>query len=367
MKVSELITNDECQIPLEMNAYFNEDDLLYIGNGVDRRIWETSLTGDFSVANAVQDIRKKFPKCSWAKKIWRSCIHPNLACNMWKIVRGVVATEDSVRKKGFSIVSKCYICCNGQDTLTHLLWECSFSKKIWHWLGGIFKILNPSNFDEVLNSVQSKSPAVNEIWYIAVYTLMVEIWLTRNKKLYEDVTPNTENGIKSKTTRIKEIHLSLPEHNQIPICRDGAAKGNPGVAGFGFIGRNSDSECVGAMAGGLGIATNFVAEMMALVMAGEWAVSKSFLNVLFSLYSHAVLNAFTGNIIPWMILNRWKKVISHMRRVSIRHVYREANFSADKIAKKGATLSRGEIVRYENKPSFIGRLEDENIRYFRFY
>ncbi|XP_026451628.1 uncharacterized protein LOC113351939 [Papaver somniferum] len=322
---------------------------------------------------------------------------------MWKIVRGVIATEESVRKKGFSTVSKCYICCNGHDTVTHLLWECSFSKKIWHWLGGIFKFLNPSNFDEVLNWVQSKSPVVKEIWYIDAYTLMVEIWLTRNKKLYKDETPNTKNvkhkilwftrvynsriegmmhnwsydlniilyfglkGIKSKTTRIKEIHFSLPENNQILICCDGAAKGNPGGAGFGFIGRNSESECVGAMTGGLGIATNFVAEMMALVMSGEWDVSKSFLNVVFSLDSQAILKAFTGNRIPWMILNIWKKVIFHLRRVFFRHAYREANFSADKISKKGATLSRGEIVRYENKPSFVGSMEDENTKYFRFY
>ncbi|XP_026458757.1 uncharacterized protein LOC113359316 [Papaver somniferum] len=174
-------------------------------------------------------------------------------------------------------------------------------------------------------------------------------------------------GIKTKTSRIKEIHFSLPERDQILICFDGAAKGNPGVAGFGFIGRNNNNECVGAMVGGLGIATNFVAEMMALVMAGEWAVSKSLLNVVFSLDSQAVLKAFTGNAIPWMILNRWKKVMSQLRSVSFRHAYREANFSADKIAKKGATLSRGEIVRYENKPSFIGNMEDMNTTYFRFY
>lgn len=115
------------------------------------------------------------------------------------------------------------------------------------------------------------------------------------------------------------------------------------------------------------VATNFVAEMMTLVMAGEWAVSKSFLNVCFSLDSQAVLKAFTGNKIPWMILNIWKKVISHLRRVYFRQAYREANFSADKIAQKVATLSMGEIVRYENKPNFVRSMEDENTKYFRFY
>ncbi|XP_026384252.1 uncharacterized protein LOC113279804 [Papaver somniferum] len=62
MKMSELITNCEWKIPVEMNAYFNENELPCIENGADRRIWETSLTWEFSVANAVQDIRKKSPK-----------------------------------------------------------------------------------------------------------------------------------------------------------------------------------------------------------------------------------------------------------------------------------------------------------------
>ncbi|XP_026458499.1 uncharacterized protein LOC113359014 [Papaver somniferum] len=45
MKVCELIINGKWQIPVEMKAYINEEDLPFLGNGADRRILETNLTG----------------------------------------------------------------------------------------------------------------------------------------------------------------------------------------------------------------------------------------------------------------------------------------------------------------------------------
>ncbi|XP_026398999.1 uncharacterized protein LOC113294838 [Papaver somniferum] len=118
------------------------------------------------------------------------------------------------------------------------------------------------------------------------------------------------------------------------------------MAGFGFIGKNSDGGCVGAMSGGLGIATNYVAEFMALVVAGEWAIQRQFLNVCFGVDSRAILTAFAGGKIPWIVLNRWKKVVGNLRNTSFIHSYREVNFSPDKLAKRGANLNKGEVVVY---------------------
>ncbi|XP_026436139.1 uncharacterized protein LOC113334001 [Papaver somniferum] len=164
LKVADLIVNGVWKIPKQMFNYFERNEVLVIGGGPDKLIWEKDLNGKFSVANTTQQIRKKYPVQSWPKQVWDPCIHPYTSTNLWKILRGACATEKSVRKKGFMTVSKCYLCVNAQDTMTHILWECKFSIMIWHWLGRIFCFPNPSSFEEILKYVKGKSRAIHEVW-----------------------------------------------------------------------------------------------------------------------------------------------------------------------------------------------------------
>ncbi|XP_026399892.1 uncharacterized protein LOC113295785 [Papaver somniferum] len=372
-----------------MYQFLTESDLPAIGGSNDTKIWTADLTGNFTVANDVEQIRKKFPILDWAKYVWSPCIHPCTSCNLWKVLRVACVTEESVRKKGFNTVSKCYLCGNGQDNMQHILWECSFSTEIWRWIGGMFHISNPTKSYDVIKCVKHHSSAIRQIWYIVTFKIIVELWLTRNLKMHEDIIPKTDTfkhkimsftkkcemrikrtmknrvsdlniimsfgirGIKCKNSAINEVFFKLPALNQILISYDGASKGNPGIAGFGFMGRNSDGSCLGAVCGGLDIATNYIAEVMALVTAGQWAVRKQFMDVYFSLDSRAVLVPFSSGKVPWIVLNRWKKVTENLRSISFRHSYREINFSADKLAKHGVNLNRGEIRFYYRTTNFF--------------
>lgn len=66
-------------------------------------------------------------------------------------------------------------------------------------------------------------------------------------------------GIRVSPVEVKEIFFKFPRMNQTLIFYDWAATGNPGTAGFGFIGRSSDGGCLGAVSGGLGVAANYIA------------------------------------------------------------------------------------------------------------
>ncbi|XP_026400125.1 uncharacterized protein LOC113296010 [Papaver somniferum] len=123
---------------------------------------------------------------------------------------------------------------------------------------------------------------------------------------------------------------------------------------------------MGAATGGLGVASNYIAEVMALVIAGEWAVKKGFTEVCFSLDSLAALKAFSNGSIPWIVKNRWSNIKTNICNITSRHSYREINFPADKMAKNGVQLARGTILYYDEKPNFLGELENEDGLYFRF-
>ncbi|XP_026399160.1 uncharacterized protein LOC113295013 [Papaver somniferum] len=173
-------------------------------------------------------------------------------------------------------------------------------------------------------------------------------------------------GIAIKMTRVKQCFFKLPGRGKVMICCDGASKGNPGIAGLFFVERNEHDKYLGAGSGGLGITTNYLAEVMALIVAGEWAVQKKYEKVCFRLDSKAFLLAFSYDKIPWIVENRWKNIRKHLSEISFIHSYREINFSADKMANKGVLLARGTIIYYEEKPSFLNQLEEEDGIYFRF-
>lgn len=96
--------------------------------------------------------------------------------NIWKITREACATDENWKKRNFHLASRCYICHKDIDTMDHILWNCRFGQIPWKWLGGIFVFLNPSSFDSVVKLCKNSSPVIQELWFIAAFTLMVELW-----------------------------------------------------------------------------------------------------------------------------------------------------------------------------------------------
>ncbi|RZC46564.1 hypothetical protein C5167_039520 [Papaver somniferum] len=68
----------------------------------------------------------------------------------------------------------------------------------------------------------------------------------------------------------------------------------------------------------------------------------------------SILMAFISGRIHWMIVNRWLQIKQYIATTTSRHSFQEIKFSADKMAKKGVLLDRGEVVFYEEKPVFLG-------------
>lgn len=72
---------------------------------------------------------------------------------------------------------------------------------------------------------------------------------------------------KVKMIKVNDCFFTLPEMHPILLCCDGASRGNPGIAGYGFIGRNHEGDFVIAENGNIGIASNFMAELIVIIRA----------------------------------------------------------------------------------------------------
>ncbi|XP_026396942.1 uncharacterized protein LOC113291645 [Papaver somniferum] len=114
-----------------------------------------------------------------------------------------------------------------------------------------------------------------------------------------------------------------------------ASFGNPGVAGFGVCARNNNYEVLGTLSGGIGVATNYLEEIYAVVCAVELAVLWQIKKVIIVSDSKTRINDVSKREMPWFIRARWEIAIQHITDIQFKHCFRKVNFSADSIAKIG--------------------------------
>ncbi len=121
---------------------------------------------------------------------------------------------------------------------------------------------------------------------------------------------------------------------------DGGARGNPGPAGYGVRIENADGEAIAELHGGLGLATNNVAEYNGLLAALKWAVDHGEPDVLVKADSELLVKQMRGEykvrnagLQPLYI--RARLLVMELGSVRFEHVRRELNKEADRLSNLG--------------------------------
>ncbi|XP_026420076.1 uncharacterized protein LOC113316057 [Papaver somniferum] len=145
-----------------------------------------------------------------------------------------------------------------------------------------------------------------------------------------------------------------------------ASRGNPEVAGAGVVARIADCEVVGAMCVGLGVISNYMAELYGILIGVEWAVQLGYRNILVRTDSSSVISSLEEDNVPWFAQQRWTDVKGMFDSIKFVHTYHEANFAADKMAKSGCLLSYGVRLNFVGRLVLLKSIEFPNVSYFRF-
>lgn len=118
---------------------------------------------------------------------------------------------------------------------------------------------------------------------------------------------------------------------------DGAARGNPGEAGFGVVARIDDTEF--ELAGFLGRTTNNVAEYAGMLAALSWAEKLGLEDLILYSDSELVVRQLSGeyrvrarHLRP--LHRRIRALEDGLSGLEIRHVSREENQAADALANR---------------------------------
>jgi ribonuclease HI len=142
-------------------------------------------------------------------------------------------------------------------------------------------------------------------------------------------------------------------NEEIPVLKvtafiDGAARGNPGPAGYGVYMTTSSGEVI-ELCGFLGHTTNNVAEYMGLVEALNVAKEEGATEVEIVSDSELLVKQMLGvyrvkhpNLIP--LYQQAKAMTGKLSRFRIRHTLRAGNKDADRLANKAVDSGEARIV-----------------------
>jgi len=121
---------------------------------------------------------------------------------------------------------------------------------------------------------------------------------------------------------------------------DGGARGNPGPAGYGVRVEDPDGVLLDELHGGLGIATNNIAEYNGLLAALRWAIHHGETSVHIRADSELLVKQMRGE---YRVKNEGLKplflqacaLIRQIGDVRFEHVRREFNTEADRLSNLG--------------------------------
>ena len=127
---------------------------------------------------------------------------------------------------------------------------------------------------------------------------------------------------------------------RINVWIDGGARGNPGPAGYGVHVEDADGSVLAELHGGLGIATNTVAEYNGLLAALTWARDHGYAEVHVRADSELLVKQMRGEykvknegLKP--LVARARLLCAEIGEVTFEHVRREHNKNADALSNLG--------------------------------
>eukprot|EP00253_Pinus_taeda_P003328 PITA_03328 len=145
--------------------------------------------------------------------IWNSEAIPKVKFFNWLLLKGKVLTAENLNKRGINGPSRCPNCCSAEETIQHLFLDCPFAKQCWISLSSLGNInwQHQQSIPETIHAWRRNNPwkkngstIVKRIWAIIPLNLLWKIWLTRNKKIFQNKDSNVRTTCNKAHTLAQE-------------------------------------------------------------------------------------------------------------------------------------------------------------------
>ena len=385
-KVSEFLTNgvwNEGKVRQNVSPELVPNILqtiIHFQEGItDTAVWMPEEHGKFTIRSAWEIIRKKRMADPVNKMIWHKQIPFKVNFFIWRALRNKLPTNESLLKFGRTEEECC--CCyqKGRDDISHILISGNFAKHIWKYHASRFGVIH-TNISLRNQLIQwGNLQGHNEVYKLLIHILpnfiCWHLWKNRCAVKYggkQSSIQRVQYGIfKDSMQVIKSVHPNIPWQNNwdslmnlIVQCKqqykvtmlqwktptagkyklntDGSTLHNSGKTGGGGILRDHQGNLIYAFSLSFGIGTNNFAELKAVQYGMDWCEQHGYKYIVLEIDSELVYKWINKMInTPWryqQLVQDILQIVNKMKHFQCQHIYREANTTADLLAKFSHSL-----------------------------
>jgi hypothetical protein len=119
--------------------------------------------------------------------IWKLKLPLKVKVFIWYLIKGVVLTKDNLVKRRWKGSLKC-CCCNIDESIQHLFFDCTYARLVWRIIQVSFNISPPLNIQHMFNGwVQGIDKKIMYKILIGACTLRWAMWLSQNDVFFDKV------------------------------------------------------------------------------------------------------------------------------------------------------------------------------------
>ncbi|XXG68935.1 hypothetical protein AAC387_Pa06g1917 [Persea americana] len=149
--------------------------------------WKGAPDGQLSMNLAWNIIRSRGPKLQWPNLIWDGISLTKLSCFGWRLMLNRTPTETRLQRLGFSLASRCSVCCNDEDSSTHVFFYYAQARSLWQWLLQAANIQHPVNCSasSLWHVLSIGNDLAGKKYMAAVFIRVIyALWKARNSAIF---------------------------------------------------------------------------------------------------------------------------------------------------------------------------------------
>ncbi|RVW53259.1 hypothetical protein CK203_091640 [Vitis vinifera] len=106
----------------------------------DRMMWKVTSNESFSVKSLYNDLSSRRAGLFPHGLIWNPSVPSKVSFFAWEAAWGKVLTMDQLKKRGWAVANRCFMCCEEEESTDHILIHCSKARALWDLLFALFGV-----------------------------------------------------------------------------------------------------------------------------------------------------------------------------------------------------------------------------------